>query len=43
MKASIVKLLVAFLMIGTMAGCASTGGGNPESFDPFARHAYDPA
>ncbi len=33
MKASIVKLLVAFLMTATMAGCASTGGGNPPNFD----------
>jgi hypothetical protein len=43
MKASIVKLLVAFLMIGTMAGCVSTGGGpNPELYD-FSDRAYDPS
>ncbi len=33
MKASIMKLAAAFLMVAAMAGCASTGTGTPPSFD----------
>jgi len=41
MKASMVKLAAAFLVIAAMAGCASTGGANTESF--VHDLVYDPA
>lgn len=41
MKASMVKLAAAFLVIAAIAGCATTGGESPHSF--VNDLVYDPA
>jgi hypothetical protein len=43
MKNPIVKLMVAFLMVAAMAGCASMSGSNPEYFNSLSHpEAYSP-
>jgi|GraSoiStandDraft_11_1057310.scaffolds.fasta_scaffold3089728_2 hypothetical protein len=43
MKQATIKLLMAFVMIATMAGCASMSGTNPEYFNSLAHpEAYSP-